>query len=154
MIDIIDLIEVVGFVGGMLLHFTMRKKVMNRYVDEYKDLVDTKIALATLKKRWIRFFSMNFAIIAIAPRLHLDFRNFIVFIPESFEMNPMHEIGNNLIRGMNITQSFRNYSIAIMVHQNATNAIYSSSSTVTEFVNTYSVLPKMVVISHFRKFGE
>jgi hypothetical protein len=154
MIDIIDLIEAVVFVVGVLLHFTLRKKVMNCYADEYKDLVDTKIALATLKKHWIRFFSMNFVTIALAPGFHLDFRNFIVFIPESREINPMHETGSRLIHGMNFAQSFMNNSIAIMVHQNATNSIHSASSTVTEIVNTNYALLEMVVISHFCKFGE
>jgi hypothetical protein len=154
MIDIIDLSEVVVFVVGMLLHFTLRKKVMNCYVDEYKDLVNTKIALTTLKKHWISFFSMNFVTISLVPKFHLDFQNFIVFIPKSREMNSMHETGSSLFRGMNFTPSFMNYSIAIMVHQNATNAIYSASFTATEIVNTYFALPKMVVISHFCKFGE
>jgi hypothetical protein len=154
MIDIIDLIEVVVFVVGVLLHFTLRKKVMNCYADKYEDIVDTKIALATLKKHWIHFFSMNFVTIALVPGFHLDFRNFVVFIPELREMNPMYETGSRLIRGMNFAQSFMNNSIAIMMHQNATNAIYSASSTVTEIVNNNSALLKMIVISHFFKFGE
>jgi len=144
----------VGFVAGALLYFILRRKVTDCYADERQNLIDMKTASATLKAFWVSFFSVNLATVVYVFSASLGFQNIIVSIPEPSEANAMYEVGNSLIHGINFTRPLTdNYSVAITIHQNATDAIYYTNAAKMEVINVFPTPPEMIAISHLGIFG-
>ncbi len=142
----------VGFVAGVLLYFVLRRKVTDCYADERQNLIDMKTASATLKAFWVSFFSVNLATVVYVFSVPLGFQNFIVSVPGPHKVNSVPETGNGLSHAMNLTQPVDG-SVAITIHQNVTDAVYSATAAPMEVINIFPAPPEMIAISHLGIFG-
>ena len=143
-----------GFAAGALVYFILRRNVTDCYTDERQNLIDMKTASATLKAFWVSFFSVNLATVVYVFSAPLGFQKFTVSYRDPSGPGTLHETGNSLINGMNLTQPVTdNHSIAITIHQNATDAVYSTGTVPVEVVNLFPAPPEMIAISHLGIFG-
>ena len=143
----------IGFIAGAMLYFILRRKVTDGYADERQNLIDMKTASATLKAFWVSFFSVNLATVVYVFSAPLGFQDFIVSIPEHENTNVISEVENGLFHGLNFSQHPMDSSVAITIHQNATDAFTSASTAPMEVINIFPVPPETIAISHLGVFG-
>lgn len=147
----------VGFVAGALLYFILRRNVTDCYADERQNLINMKTALATLKAFWVSFFSVNLAMVVYVFSAPLGFQKitYAVRSQDAVVRGSLSGAGN-LVHGMNMSRpQIDGYTVAITVHQNASDTVYSAASAGSpmEVANLFPAPPEMIAISHLGIFG-
>ena len=117
----------VGFIVGAGLYFVLRRKITDCSADERQNMIDMKTASATLKAFWVSFFTVNLATVVYVFSAPLGFQNITYSVVArrvtnvgAEVMNAPGKLAHNVIVSKPPTDA---YSVAITLHQNATDAV-------------------------------
>ena len=147
----------VGFIVGAGLYFVLRRKITDCSADERQNMIDMKTASATLKAFWVSFFTVNLATVVYVFSAPLGFQNIMYRVVArdvtnvgAEVMNETGKLAHNVIASKPPTDA---YSVAITLHQNATDAVSTVGSAPMEVINLFPAPPEMIAISHLGVFG-